>query len=75
MDSGLVGRKVFFDHHIRPVGEVSRGEEIALRGTDPESYISEYSFIYEDKVKAIHLTHFPGTHDTELEMDTETVES
>ena len=32
--SGLVGRKV--------LGEVSRGEEMAVRGTDPESYITEY---------------------------------
>ena len=34
IDSGLVGRKVFFDDRI------SRGEKMTLRGTDPESYIT-----------------------------------
>ena len=29
-------------------GEVSRGEKMAFRGTDPESYITEYT--YEDNV-------------------------
>ena len=28
-------------------GEVSRGEKMALRGTNPESYITEYTFVYE----------------------------
>ena len=42
IDSGLVGRKGFFNHHI------SRGEKMALRGTDPESYITEYTLVYED---------------------------
>ena len=31
-------------------GEVSRGEEMALRGTDPESSITEYILVYEDMV-------------------------
>ena len=26
----------------------SRGEKMALRGTDPESYITEYTSVYED---------------------------
>jgi len=30
------------------VGEVSRGEETTLRGTDPESYITEFTLVYED---------------------------
>ena len=30
------------------VGEVSRGENMALRGTDPESYITDYTLVYED---------------------------
>ena len=28
-------------------GEISRGEKMALRGTDPESYISEYTLLNE----------------------------
>ena len=28
-------------------GEVSRGEKMALRGTDPESYITEYTLVHE----------------------------
>ena len=31
-------------------GEASRGEKMALRGTDPESYITEYTLVYEDNV-------------------------
>ena len=38
IDSGLVGR------------EVSRGEKLALRGTDPESYITEYTLVYEKQL-------------------------
>ena len=38
IDSGLVGS-----------GEVSRGEKMALRGTDPESYITECTLASEDK--------------------------
>ena len=30
-------------------GLVSRGEKVALRGTDPESYITEYTLVYEDE--------------------------
>ena len=30
-------------------GVVSREEKMALRGTDPESYITEYTLVYEDK--------------------------
>ena len=29
-------------------GVISRGEKMALRDTDPESYITQYSLIYED---------------------------
>ena len=29
--------------------QVSRGENIVLRGTDPESYITEYTLLYEDE--------------------------
>ena len=42
IDSGLVGRKVFF------IGEVSRGEKIIYSGTDPESYSTEHTLVYED---------------------------
>jgi len=41
IDSGLVGR------------EVSRGEKMARRGTDPESYITEYTLVYEDYIDGI----------------------
>ena len=30
-------------------GEVSRGEKMLYSGTDPESYITEYTLVYEDK--------------------------
>jgi len=29
-------------------GEVPRGEKMLYPGTDPESYISEYTLVYED---------------------------
>jgi len=29
--------------------EVSRGEKMLYAGTDPESYITEYTLLYEDK--------------------------
>ena len=29
-------------------GEVSRGEKMLYSGTDPESYITEYTLVYED---------------------------
>ena len=35
------------DDRLR-VGEVSREEKMALRGTDPESHITEYTLVYED---------------------------
>ena len=28
---------------------VSRGEKMLYAGTDPESYITEYTLVYEDK--------------------------
>ena len=37
IDSGLVGRKVFF------IGEVPRGEKMLYFGTDPESYTAKYT--------------------------------
>ena len=30
-------------------GEVSRGEKMLYSGTDPESYITEYTLVYEEK--------------------------
>jgi len=33
---------------VETSGEVSRGEKMALRGTDPESYITEYTLVYGD---------------------------
>ena len=30
-------------------GEVSRGDTTALRGTDPELYITEYTLVYEEE--------------------------
>jgi len=42
IDSGLVGRKVFF-------GEISRGEKMLYSWTDPGSYITEYALVYEDE--------------------------
>ena len=35
--------------------EVSRGENIALRGTDPESNITEYTVVYEEKSESLCL--------------------
>ena len=29
-------------------GEVPRGEKMLYSGTDPESYITEYTLVYED---------------------------
>ena len=31
-------------------GEFSRGEKMAFRGTDSESYITEYTSVYEDEM-------------------------
>ena len=30
------------------VGEVQHGEKMLYSGTDPESYITEYTLVYED---------------------------
>ena len=39
-------------------GDVSRGEKMTLRGTDQESYITEYASAYEDYIWQMSL----GTH-------------
>ena len=39
------------------VGEVSQGEKTALRGTDPDSYITKYIFVYEDIIMCIYQSH------------------
>jgi len=36
-------------------GEVSRGEKMLYSGTDPESYISEYTLAYEENYKNARL--------------------
>ena len=41
-------------------GEVSRGEKIVLRGTDPESYITEYTSVYEDQTQHPEPQEFVG---------------
>jgi len=33
--------------------EVPRGEKMLYSGTDPESYITEYTLVYEDKTKIL----------------------
>ena len=46
-------------------GEVSRGEKMALKVSDPDSYITEYTLVYEDKkVPTAVLLCLP--HDSEL---------
>jgi len=48
IDSGLVGwLAVRFSLFI--TGEVSRGEKMLESGTDPESYVTEYTLVYEEK--------------------------
>jgi len=49
------GRNVTNSHTHPPkevsttsAGEVSRGEKMLYSGTDPESYITEYTLVYED---------------------------
>jgi len=32
------------------IGEVPRGEKMLFSGTDPESYITEYTLVYEEKM-------------------------
>ena len=41
--------QILEDHHgvDRVSSEVSRGEKMALRGTDPESYITQCTSVYE----------------------------
>jgi len=40
-------------------GEVSRGEKMLESGTDPESYITEYTLVYEEKrVDLLFREHF-----------------
>jgi len=48
-------RKVFFIHHIRP-----RGEKMLYSGTDPDSYITKYTFVYED-LKNLRLKNEPAS--------------
>ena len=45
IDSGLVVELAF----VTASGEVSRGEKMLYSGTDPETYITEYTLVYEDK--------------------------
>ena len=33
-------------------GEVPRGEKMLYSGTDPESYVTEYTLVYEDSTGA-----------------------
>ena len=46
-----------FEHcpssEIRYSGEVSRGDKMAVRGTDPESYITEYTLAYENRWRVL----------------------
>ena len=35
-------------HNILPGGEVSQGEKMLYSGTKPESYITEYTLVYQD---------------------------
>jgi len=34
-------------------GAVSRGEKMLESGTDPESYITEYTLVYEEKLPEV----------------------
>jgi len=40
-------------------GEVPREEEMLYSGTDPESYITEYTLVYEDKQLWFRMEHVP----------------
>ena len=42
--------RISLDDRLRVSGEVSRGERMALRGTDPESCITECTSVYEDEI-------------------------
>ena len=37
-----------FKDPFRGFGEVSRGDKMLYSGTDPESYITEHTLVYED---------------------------
>ena len=44
-------------------GEVPRGEKMLYSGTDPESYITECTLVYEDYLeeeRGVHFVFFPG---------------
>jgi hypothetical protein len=36
---------------MSPSGDFPRGEKMLSSGTDPESYITEYTLVYEEKKK------------------------
>ena len=44
-------REVSTDDRLGVGGEVPRGEKMLYSGTDPESYITEYTQVYEDNVE------------------------
>ena len=47
----MMGLRAAVDlHFVTTSGEVSRGETMALRGTDPESYMTEHTVVYEVKL-------------------------
>ena len=46
--SGLVGRTVFLIQHIIRHGGVLQGETMLYSGTEPESYFTEETSVYED---------------------------
>ena len=39
---------------------ISRGEKVSLRGTDPETYITEYAFVYEDYLLVVGVVRGSG---------------
>ena len=46
----MLGLRAAIDlHFVTTSGEVSRGETMAFRGTDPESYMTEYTVVYKNK--------------------------
>jgi len=48
--SAHIASSVLFPDRLR--GEVSRGEKMLFSGTDPESYITEYTLVYEDDMQS-----------------------
>ena len=36
---------------VTTFGEVLRGEKMLFTGTDPESYITEYTLVHEDSIR------------------------